>query len=626
MKRIIEVAAEYWLDLFQQYTGIDWTQGNAFAVCKLIMAVLLGIAAWKILAVMIKVWKKVIQYQTVCHEIADYCAKANEPRLAAWYYKRSGDRKLMANELAKAGFLAKQAGQVAKGIKLMEKAVFLFMQERDYGAVGRIYEARGNFSLAVAAHLKAGDIPSAAAACGRGGESEAAVRMFCDYFEKTQDPGQVQLKAAKKCWKMLEPRGGYGAIPRKFRSRLLPILAMRFDRGGEYWHAGTAYYLLADYEDCTEALKFYLAGKTADNANLELFYLLGDTEDNLGNLKECLDTFRLILAVDPNYREGEVANRVSDIASREAIFGSGSISANEGGKISMMDTAVRQGVEAQFAGQKRFNPIKRLGSGGMGMVWLVNDTKLGRKAVFKRVRPDLKEKADTKELEKMRQRLIKEAQAAASIEHHGLVAVYDIGEDEDGIYIVMQYVDGPDLHSYIRHEHEGRLSLQATVSIMKQVCDALGAVHKARIIHRDMKPANILIGPGGKVKLTDFGLATAEGKAVGKGGTFQFMSPEQARGEKLDARTDIYAVGLIIHEALTGKVVFEDAIDAAKRLVQEQPKPPSETVAGIPPELDAVVMKCLAENCEDRYQTISEVLRDLRRIPLPSEHLEFAAL
>ena len=90
MKRIIEVAAEYWLDLFQQYTGIDWTQGNAFAVCKLIMAVLLGIAAWKILAVMIKVWKKVIQYQTVCHEIADYCAKTGATRVEPGFRYDSG--------------------------------------------------------------------------------------------------------------------------------------------------------------------------------------------------------------------------------------------------------------------------------------------------------------------------------------------------------------------------------------------------------------------------------------------------------------------------------------------------------------------------------------------------------
>lgn len=616
MKKIIEVATVYWLERLQQYIGIDWLQGNALAICQLIMAVLLGLAMLKILVVFIKVFKRVIHYRDRCRAAADRHASAGRPIVAARWYRRAGDRKQMANELAKAGFLAKQAGQIYKGIRLMEKAVVLFFQEGDYGAVGRIYEARKNFSLAVAAYLRAKDVPSAAVASARSGEFEAAIRMFCGYFKKTQDPPELQLQAAKVCWELLEPRGGYGAIPRKFRSRLLPVLAMRFDLAGEYWYAATAYYLLADYENCREALEIYLADKTVSDTDLELFYMLADVEDNLAHFEVSLNLFRGISAVAPNYRD--VDERIKDISSRMMIFGSDAAlpAPEEGERVSMMDTALRKDTVAQFAGQKRFTPIQQLGTGGWGEVWLVRDSLLDRDVVFKRPRLFDSKKADSK---KAHQRFIKEAQMASKVEHSNVVKIHDIGEDKEGLYIVMEYVDGPNFGEYIRKRKE--FSLEAVINIFEQICEGLGAVHQEEIIHRDLKPANILISKkGGKVKLTDFGLAVAEGNIVGQGGTWQYMAPEQVyeekRKEKLDVRADIYALGLIIHEALTGQAVFAAAINKDKREAQEKPRPPSETAAEIPPELDAIVMKCLAENREERYRRADEVLHDLQRVAL----------
>lgn len=305
-KAVSRLFWNYWLflpvNMLERYTGIGAT-GRAILAYKIVALSLLGLAILKILVVFIKVFKKVIHYQDCCRVVADYYLQANKPRRAVWFYRRAGDRKRMANELAKAGFLAKQAGQIYEGIWLMEKAEVLFLQEGDYGALGRIYESGNNFSSAVAAYKRAGDVPSAAVASVRGGEFEAAIRIFCDYFEKTQDPSELQLRAAKVCWELLKPRGGYGAIPKRLQSRLLPVLAKQFDLAGEYWYAATAYYLLPDYKNCRKTLEIYLADKTVSDTNLELFYMLADVEDDLAHFEVSLNIFRGIFAVDQNYRD-----------------------------------------------------------------------------------------------------------------------------------------------------------------------------------------------------------------------------------------------------------------------------------------------------------------------------------
>jgi len=218
--------------------------------------------------------------------------------------------------------------------------------------------------------------------------------------------------------------------------------------------------------------------------------------------------------------------------------------------------------------------------------------------------------------EEYKLRFVREARAAAKVQHPNVVAIYDIGSDEGKAYIAMEFIEGPNLHKYL--QTKGKLDVRESISIIVQAASALEAVHAAGIVHRDIKPDNILISKGGLVKLMDFGLAKADEMRLTASrvvmGTPCYMSPEQAKGEKADHRTDIYALGLVLYECLTGKTVFGDG-DVLRRQVMELPPPPSSKVPGVPPELDNIVMKCIAKKREERYDSISDVIAHLRAVP-----------
>jgi eukaryotic-like serine/threonine-protein kinase len=259
-----------------------------------------------------------------------------------------------------------------------------------------------------------------------------------------------------------------------------------------------------------------------------------------------------------------------------------------------------------------------LGYGGMAEVLRGRDVRLGRDVAVKILRPDLARDPA------FQARFRREAQSAASLNHPAIVAVYDTGEDaQNGVttpYIVMEYVEGRTLREVL--QTEGALMPTRALEIVAGVCDALQYSHAAGIIHRDIKPANVMLTPSGAIKVMDFGIARAVTAAAATMtqtaaviGTAQYLSPEQARGEVVDARSDIYSTGCLLYELLTGRPPFvgDSPVAVAYQHVREDAVPPSVLVPDLEPSVDAIVMKALAKNPANRYQTAAEMQADITR-------------
>jgi len=260
-----------------------------------------------------------------------------------------------------------------------------------------------------------------------------------------------------------------------------------------------------------------------------------------------------------------------------------------------------------------------LGFGGMSEVHLARDLRLHRDVAVKVLRADLARDPS------FYLRFRREAQNAASLNHPSIVAVYDTGEADtpEGPlpYIVMEYVDGVTLRDIVHTE--GPLPPQRAIEVIADACQALNFSHRNGIIHRDVKPANIMISSTNAVKVMDFGIARAiadSGNNVTQTaaviGTAQYLSPEQARGDTVDARSDVYSLGCVLYEMLTGEPPFsgDNPIAVAYQHVREDPDPPSRRHKGISSDLDAVVLKALAKNPENRYQSAAEMRADLVRV------------
>ena len=262
-----------------------------------------------------------------------------------------------------------------------------------------------------------------------------------------------------------------------------------------------------------------------------------------------------------------------------------------------------------------------LGRGGMAEVRRAVDTRLGRQVAVKQLRTDLATDST------FQARFRREAQSAAGLNHPTIVAVYDTGEETDPVtgvsipYIVMELVEGQTLREVLR---DGRKILpERALELTQGVLDALSYSHKAGIVHRDIKPANVMLTGNGSVKVMDFGIARAVAdtsatmtQTAAVIGTAQYLSPEQARGETVDARSDVYSAGCLLYELLVGRPPFvgESPVSVAYQHVREAPVPPSQLDPMITPEVDSIVLKALAKDADDRYQSAREMKADIGRV------------
>ena len=262
----------------------------------------------------------------------------------------------------------------------------------------------------------------------------------------------------------------------------------------------------------------------------------------------------------------------------------------------------------------RYRIEARIGSGGMAEVYRGVDPVLNRTVAIKVLLPQFARDASFVE------RFRREAQAAARLNHPNIVSVYDTGADGDTQYIVMEFIEGRTLAEAL--DAGRRPTPVQSAEIAQKICSALSAAHAQGVIHRDIKPGNIMVTREGTVKVMDFGIARITSgvdtapQTSAVLGTASYLSPEQAQGGPLDARTDIYSLGTVLYEMLAGRPPFmgESPVAVAYKQVNEAPIPPSQINADVPPRLDAVVMRSLSKNPANRYQTAKEFSDDLERV------------
>lgn len=261
----------------------------------------------------------------------------------------------------------------------------------------------------------------------------------------------------------------------------------------------------------------------------------------------------------------------------------------------------------------RYELLEKIGGGGMAIVYKARDILLNRKVAVKILREQYVHDED------FIRRFRREAQSAASLSHPNVVSIYDVGKEQDVHYIVMEYVAGSNLNEEIRRR--APFQVEEAVQITLQICDALDHAHQNHIIHRDIKPHNILIGRNGRVKVTDFGIAraasstdiTQTGSVIG---SVHYLSPEHAKGMKQGEKSDIYSLGIVLYQMLTNQLPFsgDSPISVALKHLQEQVEPPRKLNPHIPPEVEAIILKTLQKSPEERYRSAKELLHDLETV------------
>ncbi|NIM91447.1 MAG: protein kinase, partial [Candidatus Aminicenantes bacterium] len=262
---------------------------------------------------------------------------------------------------------------------------------------------------------------------------------------------------------------------------------------------------------------------------------------------------------------------------------------------------------------RRYQVIEEIGKGGMGKVYKVLDTELREKVALKLLSPEIA--ADKETIERFRNEL----KFARKITHKNVCRMYDLSREEGAYYITMEFVPGENLKGTIRRI--GQLPVGKSISIAKQVCEGLVEAHKLGVMHRDLKPQNIMVDEEGNARIMDFGIARSlKAKGITDAGviigTPEYMSPEQAEVEDVDQRSDIYCLGVILYEMVTGKVPFQGdtALSIAMKHKSEEPQPPKEVNAQIPEDLNLLVLRCMEKDKEKRYQKAEELLSELMKI------------
>src|SRR5437667_4570047 len=257
----------------------------------------------------------------------------------------------------------------------------------------------------------------------------------------------------------------------------------------------------------------------------------------------------------------------------------------------------------------RYKILRKLGTGGMASVYLAEDQELGRRVAIKIL--DERHAQDEQFVERFR----REAKNAAGLSHPNIVSIYDRGESDGAYYIAMEYLEGKTLKELL--VARGPTPVRVAIDYTRQILSALDFAHRGGVVHRDIKPHNVIVAPDGRLKVTDFGIARSGSSQMTEAGsiigTAQYLSPEQAQGAPVDQRSDLYSVGVVLYEMLTGSVPFtgDTPLEIAMKHLSEVPVPPSEVRPELPEDLDLIVLRALAKDSEDRYQTGEEMDSDL---------------
>jgi len=523
----------------------------------------------------------------------DLYVRVEDYAKAAPLAEEVGNLEDAANFYEKAGQL-EEAGARFEQLGLIERAASCYTAAGDKSKAGQLLAQLGDAMKAAELHMQAGDFVAAGRLLEEEGASEAAQSAY----EKAVEAGSLNADGAVRLARL------YLSTERISEAiKLLQPVTEDADFGRQ------AVVLLAEcfvgngmYDLAVDRYRKALGGdEKVTTDNIDVFYGLGCAYERAGQYTSAREIFQDILATDYYYKD--VTSRLEHVKEMSSIFPSAAPSAAGATIRADSDRPVTPVPQ-----KTRYEIVSKLGEGGMGVVYLARDTKLNRTVAWK-VLPSRLSNND-----EFRSRFVREARAVAALNHRNIVALYDIGEERGESFISMEYIDGGSLRSILQTRK--KLPLKEAMDIAKQVAEGLGATHKAGIIHRDIKPDNIMITfDDNQVKIMDFGLARIEeeSKVTREGavmGTLWYMSPEQVRGRDVGPATDVYATGMMIYEMLAGKPPFTEG-DIAYHHVNTTAPRLSDVVPEVPDKLSAVIDKCLEKTVDNRYQDGGELRQAL---------------
>jgi tetratricopeptide (TPR) repeat protein len=488
------------------------------------------------------------------HDAGRLAEEIGDFRRAAQFYEIAGNYLKTGEMLLKSGEFLKAADMFEKAGNLV-MAAEAFEKGKNFKKAAEVYKKLGNKKREIECYLAGGDFFSAGITSFEVGDLDNAMK----YLQKVPPDSSEYSKASE-------------------------LLGIIFAEKGLYTQS-------------IERLKNLLKDLPCEPSTIRAYYALGISYQAVGNVKSALSVFEKILAIDINYRD--VPQRVHDL--KQMLTPSS--------RREFESLAETKDLRRKEKPVEKYEIIEEIGRGGMGIVYKARDKILDRIVALKVLPQEL---ASNKEAVES---FIKEAKACASLIHPNIVTVYEAGFFRGSLFISMEYIDGPSIKELL--DKGERLNYKYVVFVAGQVCKGLDFAHSKRIIHRDIKPGNIMLTSKKVVKIVDFGLAKVI-EEVRKGytvasGTPYYMSPEQTLGEEVDHRTDIYSLGITMYEMLTGEPPFTGG-DVGYHHIHTPPPPIREFVPDVPPRLEAIVLKCLEKKPEKRFQSAKELFFALREV------------
>ncbi|MHC4660163.1 MAG: protein kinase domain-containing protein [Planctomycetota bacterium] len=553
--------------------------------------------------------------------------RAAEVYADAGDYTAAGESYEAVGDLENAAMMYKNAGENARAAALMaeqmkddgrlDEAARLFENAEQWNTAAELYFEIRIFDKAAESFMKAEEYARAGEAFALGGNYHNAAMAY------EQDEN---WRLAADCY-------------RKAGEEVRTAAALA--RGGLFYSAGKLYYEMDDADKAIENLQhvksndpkylqatilladcfvekemFSLARGKLENIigddteatpeNVDAFYLLARVEEEEGRYDRASELLDKVLEIDFRYRDA--ADRRNELKKKTSMFlsipsadGEGKDSRSESGRVALVDP----GGGVSFCPPRYENP-REIGRGGMGLVYKLHDVVLGRDVAYKTLGAGLRDN------QKALDNFMKEAKAAAALNHPNIVTIYDIGQFQGTHYITMECVEGKTIKEILR---AGKMIPNAHIyQITRQMCEALDYAHSHKIVHRDIKTANIMVTTGLQVKILDFGLArvidemTMDGSKVV--GTPSYMSPEQIIGKHIDYRTDIYSFGVSLFETMTCELPFKGG-NVGYHHLNTEPPDPRMVNPEIPNDLAKIILKCLKKDMEERYQHARDILEDI---------------
>ncbi len=530
---------------------------------------------------------------------ADHFRQAGEVERAAEALREAGQvedaSRILGQHLRDAGESERAAGLLEEAGEYMEAGDLYRSLER-YEDAGRCYEAHNGFAQAAEMFQLAGDRERAGDAFERAGRFTEAAECFA-----------LAGKPAREA-ELLEMAGDFLRAGETYHQHELDeeaIIALQkvphedvdFPRAAAI--LGEIFAARGQLRVAITKLQQAIGDAELTRESVESHYRLGSIYHDDGKFREAVEIFEKVLAFD--YRYADVEQR---LAAARAKLAEGKAPAKQGGEAA--EGAAVVGAD-RSEDSHRYKIIGELGRGGMGIVYKAQDTKLDRLVAFK-VLPQ----AFTENPQAI-QNFMREAQAAAKLNHPNIVTVYDTGEQQGHYYIAMEYVEGTTLKEILRRR--GPISPSGVLHVLMQISEALAYAHEKKVVHRDIKPANAMWTRDKKAKLMDFGLAKvveeARNHTTVVAGTPYYMSPEQTLGKNVDHRTDIYSLGVAVFEMATGTVPFKEG-NIPYHHVHTAPPTVHDLRPDLPETLSHIVDRCLQKDPANRYQSAREILAEVR--------------